>query len=79
MIGDAPLAAFQVTRPCDWCGRNEVPYDAYGPICACELEACNAVFCGSWCADFHMGKHEDYSDCVRDRNGEIISPLRRAS
>ncbi len=68
-----------VARLCNWCGRNEAPYDAYGAMCGCELEACGGVFCGASCADFHMGKHEDYGDCVRDRNGEVISPRRRAS
>lgn len=64
---------------CDWCDRNSVPLDVYGPMGTCELEACDAVFCGSRCADFHMGKHEDYGDCVRDRNGEVISPRSRGS
>lgn len=79
MISDVTLVVSPVARPCDWCGRNEAPHDANGSICGCELEACDAVFCGSSCADFHMGKHEDYGDCVRDRNGEVISPRRRTS
>ena len=66
MIGDGT---------CSWCGKSAVLDESQ----ACELDACDAVLCGSWCADFHMGKHEDYGDCVRDRNGEVISPRRRAS
>ena len=64
---------------CDWCGRNEVLHDASGQMALCELDGCSASFCGSVCADFHMGKHEDYGDCVRDRNGEVISPRTRVS
>jgi hypothetical protein len=66
-----------VVRLCDWCGRNEVLRHLDGTTFACELEGCIAAFCGTWCTDFHMGKHEDYGDCVRDRNGEVISPRSR--
>lgn len=42
------------------------------PFSECPLDGCDEVFCGSDCADQHLGKHEDAGDVTRDRDGEII-------
>ncbi len=59
-------------RMCDWCEVREAVVDRHGPMVGCELRGCEAAFCDSPCADFHMGKHEDWGECERDRDGNVV-------
>ena len=58
-------------RMCEWCEVEAVEF-FQGEATTCELRGCDAAFCGdSWCADMHIGKHEDAGDCERDREGNV--------
>ena len=74
VVSDLTAASPGRIRLCHWCLKNEAFIgDLYGPISRCELSGCDAVFCDSQCSDLHLAKHEDSGDCVRDRNGSIIT------
>jgi hypothetical protein len=55
----------------DQATEGDEPIDGE-PFSECPLDGCKVVFCGSDCADQHLGKHEDVGDIRRDRDGEII-------
>ncbi len=57
---------------CAWCG-GPLEIDDVDDAPVCELRGCEARFCGVGCVDFHMGKHEDDGDCVRDREGVVVT------
>ena len=57
----------------DWCEVEAVGLGAGVPNPVCESRGCDAAFCGDcWCVDSHMGKHEDWGDCERDREGNAV-------